>query len=304
MDGVRMECAVEAEQWRPIDGWPGYEVSDQGRVRSFRTSQGAADVARILKATKQASGHVGVSLYAGEGRRGRRRKTVHTLVLKAFCGHPPPGTECCHDNGVPADNRLSNLYWGTKKQNAADRKRHGTQPLGTRHHNCKLAPWEIEAIRVHRGWLRAAHLAEIFGIKRCTVSAMQLGRNHVTAAGAIPKAYSQSTPETRAKAVRLAAEGRTQQEVARVLGVSQTSVSAWLRWHDPKGTRGKKNATGFKGVGRIGNRYQASFKENGRRRHIGCFETAEEAHAAYRAAVERYHGQFARTEAPEKAEAV
>ncbi len=34
--------------------------------------------------------------------------------------------EGCHNNGNPADNRLSNLRWDTPANNCADKRRHGT----------------------------------------------------------------------------------------------------------------------------------------------------------------------------------
>ena len=50
---------------------------------------------------------------------------IGRLILEAFVGPCPEGMECRHldDNGL--NNQLSNLAWGTKKENAADRKRNG-----------------------------------------------------------------------------------------------------------------------------------------------------------------------------------
>jgi hypothetical protein len=50
---------------------------------------------------------------------------VHRLVLTAFVRKPRAGEQACHRNGDPADNRLSNLYWGTQQANWDDRLRHG-----------------------------------------------------------------------------------------------------------------------------------------------------------------------------------
>lgn len=41
--------------------------------------------------------------------------------------------------------------------------------------------------------------------------------------------------------------------------------------------------------------WRAQIRANGRVKHLGCFNTQEEAHAAYCAAAEKYHGEFART---------
>lgn len=50
------------------------------------------------------------------------------------------------------------------------------------------------------------------------------------------------------------------------------------------------NALGLKGVSRCGRRYRAQVQK----RYLGCFDTAEEAHAAYRVAAREHFGEFAR----------
>lgn len=54
------------------------------------------------------------------------------------------------------------------------------------------------------------------------------------------------------------------------------------------------NTTGFKGVTLFKGRFQAHIKYERKKIHLGCFATAEEAHAAYADAAARLHGQFAR----------
>jgi hypothetical protein len=58
---------------------------------------------------------------------------VHRLVLLTFVGEPPDGAECCHNNGIPNDNRLENLRWDTHFNNNQDRKRHGNYASGKNH---------------------------------------------------------------------------------------------------------------------------------------------------------------------------
>lgn len=56
------------------------------------------------------------------------------------------------------------------------------------------------------------------------------------------------------------------------------------------------NTSGFKGVSfqRGVNKYRARIKAHGKKMSLGCFDTAEEAHLAYRSAAERIWGEFAR----------
>ncbi len=58
----------------------------------------------------------------------------------------------------------------------------------------------------------------------------------------------------------------------------------------------KANKTGFKGVDlhSQNKNFRAQIAVNGKTKHLGCFNTAEEAGAAYDAASKKYHGKFAR----------
>jgi hypothetical protein len=105
------------EIWKLVPEYEGkYEVSDQGRVRSFqRKPQGI-----ILRPGRMPSGHLSVALGRGNS------QCVHKLVLLAFVGTAPDTHECRHLNGDPADNRLENLCWGTRSENIKDAVRHGT----------------------------------------------------------------------------------------------------------------------------------------------------------------------------------
>jgi len=105
------------EVWKLVPEYDGkYEVSDQGRVRSFqRYPQGI-----ILRPGRMPSGHLSVALGRGNS------QCVHKLVLLAFVGVAPAKHECRHLNGDPADNRLENLCWGTRSENINDAVRHGT----------------------------------------------------------------------------------------------------------------------------------------------------------------------------------
>ncbi len=106
------------ERWLDIPGYAGrYQVSDLGRVRSLnrrvRICHGATRPlkGRILRPAGGKSGHVSVALGKGNS------KDVHVLVLRAFVGPPPKEHEALHLNHKPADNRLSNLKWGTRSEN-------------------------------------------------------------------------------------------------------------------------------------------------------------------------------------------
>jgi hypothetical protein len=59
---------------------------------------------------------------------------------------------------------------------------------------------------------------------------------------------------------------------------------------------GRDNTTGFKGVAwhKASGKYQAKIRLNGERKWLGLHDTPEAAHAAYRKASTRLHGEFGR----------
>lgn len=140
------------EEWRDVVGWPGYQVSSEGRVRSVDRidALGRRRCGRVLKqypcqsAAQRArwagKGHLAVTLC----RDGRRRiVTVHTLVAEAFLGPCPKGHECRHLNGECTDNRVNNITWGTALENHLDSLEHGTHARGEAHGRAKLTAEQV-----------------------------------------------------------------------------------------------------------------------------------------------------------------
>jgi hypothetical protein len=75
--------------------------------------------------------------------------------------------------------------------------------------------------------------------------------------------------------------------------------SATREQNEANKTKYKNNTTGFKGVYWTRKRfeerrYKSSIWRNGKRRHLGCFDTPEEAHFAYMAASRELDGEFSR----------
>lgn len=54
-----------------------------------------------------------------------------------------------------------------------------------------------------------------------------------------------------------------------------------------------KNKTGYKGVTKKRNKWQAQINVDGQKIYLGTFDSPEEAHQAYIKAAERYFGEFA-----------
>jgi hypothetical protein len=115
---------TDSEMWKAIPGYPFYEVSDCGRVRSIpREANGRTYRSVVMSTRPSNSGYVLVDVRNAEGK--KETRTMHTLVLAAFAGQRPHGHEARHLNGDPLDNRAENLVWGTKAENEEDKFAHG-----------------------------------------------------------------------------------------------------------------------------------------------------------------------------------
>ena len=152
------------ETWKAIPGYEGrYEVSDQGRVRSFRRVANG----QLLRPGRMPQGHLSVALGRGNS------QCVHKLVLLAFVGPAPDKHECCHNNGNPADNRLENLRWGTRSENNTDAVVH--------HNRGKLSESDIQDIRrslAVEGRGIGRKLASKYGVHETTISAIKVRRHY------------------------------------------------------------------------------------------------------------------------------
>lgn len=127
---------MSTEEWRPIPGFPGYEASDQGRVRSLdRISTGQLRnrvCGRLLaQQIKPGTGYLSVHLTING--RGFTRN-VHVLIAATFLGPRPERMDVCHGNGERHDNRPENLRYDTRGANLRDSVAHGTHPWANRSH--------------------------------------------------------------------------------------------------------------------------------------------------------------------------
>ena len=108
-----------SEEWREIDGFPEYAVSDHGRVMNVTTK-------RILKLTDNGNGYLYVGLY-----RNRKQfpRYVHRLVLAAFSETQNlQGLEGNHKFGDKSDNRIVSLELTTRSENIQHSYRLGLHP--------------------------------------------------------------------------------------------------------------------------------------------------------------------------------
>lgn len=127
------------EIWRPVYGFEGiYKVSNFGNIVTIKTG-------RIKKPTTQKRDKRQYVLLWKNNT--YKLMKVHRIVLLSFKGEPPPGMECCHNDGNPENNLLDNLRWDTAQNNQRDRVKHGTSNRGERCAAAKLTTEQVIAIR-------------------------------------------------------------------------------------------------------------------------------------------------------------
>lgn len=149
-----------------LSRYPGYRFGDDGSVWSCRSrryrDRFRPDWHQLRPQQTSKSGYRQVALHIDGVQKGHH---VHRLILEAFIGPCPEGLQVCHNDGDPSNNRLDNLRYDTCKGNEADKARHGTRMMGSRHHQAKLTEADIPLIRQLRreGW-SWTRLATRFGV--------------------------------------------------------------------------------------------------------------------------------------------
>jgi hypothetical protein len=171
------------EQWRPVVGFDGYEVSDQGNVRSWRSS-GRARARRLQPVTRKPQLNVRTGyLYVMLSISGKvRLRQVHVMVLEAFVGFRPEKHETRHRDGNPTNNCLSNLLWGTRRDQFEDQVRHRTDTRGERNGAAKLTNAQAIEIRKRlKKGERGSDLAREFSVRDSTITRIKKGIRYASA---------------------------------------------------------------------------------------------------------------------------
>jgi uncharacterized protein YerC len=96
------------ETWKPVPGYPKYQVSDLGRIQNLESG-------RFLNPAPTALGYVMVDLGNHEG---RKRLSLHRIVADVFC----PGRTAAkhivhHIDNDGTNNAATNLEWVTQRHN-------------------------------------------------------------------------------------------------------------------------------------------------------------------------------------------
>ena len=135
---------------------PGYRACDSGHVVTMR---GSTEGSERWLSEHDHRGYPSVRVSMPDGT--RERRMVHQVICHAFNGpRPTPGHEVCHVDGNRKNSAPGNLRWGTRKENAEDRARHGRTSHGAAHSAAIRASNQAAGTRAFRFAQRAARATE------------------------------------------------------------------------------------------------------------------------------------------------
>lgn len=177
------------EKWLPVVGFPGYEVSDQGRVRSLgwnipnRGGKGTHLMkGRVLSPSTNRRGYKALNLSRAPSLGDPRRYTpvcVHRLVAMAHIGPPPSDRmEVNHINFIVDDNRASNLEWVSRSENRQHSSVHG-RLAGDANGMVRLTKEQVEEIVAlgREGKLSQRAISEMYAVSSSSIGRILRGES-------------------------------------------------------------------------------------------------------------------------------
>lgn len=127
----RPRLDVDTEQWVEIEEYPGYFVSDQGRIKHLGS---------IRFASEHQDGYI---FYTFKG----KQVPVHRLVANAFIPKSPGKNIVNHKDGNKMNNFASNLEWVTQSENVQHSVDNHFQPIGLSTYTGKFTDEQRQQIK-------------------------------------------------------------------------------------------------------------------------------------------------------------
>jgi hypothetical protein len=276
---------MNKEIFKDVPGYDKYQVSNLGRVKSFKLNG-----EKILKPVIGRNGYFLVKLYNEEK---VKLIKVHQLVAMAFLNHEPCGHKIVvdHKNNDKLNNRLENLQLISQRENSSKDKNGGTSKYtgvnwhkasngwvsqitinGKRKHLGSF-PCELEASKHYQAALKSIEEGTEIKAKEVVCSSKYKGVNW----------HKQSNKWMS----KITVNGKS-----KYLGIFNSELAANEYYQDAlrsieEGTEVKinkhKKSSKYKGVcwSKQSNKWKSQISINGKRKSLGLFSCELAAHHAY-----------------------
>lgn len=212
---------LDGEEWKPLPDYEDYQVSNFGRVKSFK-----GRTPRIKAPQLSKKGYLCVMLCNNAK---RKMCTVHRLVARLFVPNPLGKPEVNHIDGHPLNCHFSNLEWVTRSENNQHAYDMGLKQSGEDRSNAKLTAEQVRYIRNNPDDLNVMELAKMFSVAFQTINDVQLGKIWKQAGGVIRKArkvtYLPAEVQEQVRAeYKKGVVGYGSYSLAKKYGVSQATI--------------------------------------------------------------------------------
>jgi hypothetical protein len=160
------------EIWKRINGYPNYEISTLGNVKSYACGRD-----KLLLKIKGSNGYYFVNL----SNKGKAYPiNIHRLVAENFIPNQNDTLQVNHINGVKTDNRIENLEWVTLSENIKHAYRTGIfKNRGEFHKMSKLNREDVNEIKkLLLSTLSQKKIAAIFNVDQAVISNIKLNKSY------------------------------------------------------------------------------------------------------------------------------
>lgn len=172
---------MQKEMFKDIPGYENiYQVSNIGRVKRIGTidSRGRTVKEKILKQNLN-KGYYYVELCHNAR---RKKYAIHRLVSMTFITNVKNKNFVNHINCIKTDNRVENLEWCTRLENAQHAAKNNlyVKKYGEKNTQCKLSDSDVKEIRkLAENGMTRKDIAKLFNCTRQHVSKIVLKQRRV-----------------------------------------------------------------------------------------------------------------------------